>query len=266
MVEHKTLYDILDVPESASPDEIKSSFRHLAKTWHPDMNNNSDESKSVFQLISNAYHVLIDDDRRREYDIFLRNSSVYRLRKRSGAAAGGIQKREIVDQINIQLNYVLWEIEDIFKILDTLSDALVSKIHIAIIEILHFIDIWILHPAGHKDYFYDSRRIVASFNVYSLSGSMQNDSHRPYVDIHDYYNDIRKRMARFGTTITPQRLNEAISPYDVTLNDTVIEAQMLSYHNLGMVRRVIDHGMMEMARYTYTRQCYSGDTLGLLGR
>ena len=51
----KNLYNILEVPESASIDEIKKSYRKLSMTYHPDKNNNNPESTAKFQEISDAY-------------------------------------------------------------------------------------------------------------------------------------------------------------------------------------------------------------------
>ena len=45
-------YQILDLEETSSLEEIKKSYRKLAKVWHPDRNNNSPESVSKFKLIS----------------------------------------------------------------------------------------------------------------------------------------------------------------------------------------------------------------------
>ena len=61
-------YEILDVSEDATQDEIKKSFRHLALKYHPDKNRNSEESKQKFMKIVEAYEVLSDDHTRKTYD------------------------------------------------------------------------------------------------------------------------------------------------------------------------------------------------------
>ena len=53
-----SLYDILNVNRNSTLDEIKSSFRKLAKIHHPDKNNNSVESNISFITINNAYKIL----------------------------------------------------------------------------------------------------------------------------------------------------------------------------------------------------------------
>jgi curved DNA-binding protein CbpA len=66
---HKTLYDILEVPQTATQEEIKFAYRRLAMRWHPDRNpGNSGEAQRRFQEINNAYKILSDSAKRAEYD------------------------------------------------------------------------------------------------------------------------------------------------------------------------------------------------------
>ena len=57
-------YDILGVTETATPDEIKKTYRKLAMEHHPDKG--GDEEK--FKKISQAYDILGDDTKRQQYD------------------------------------------------------------------------------------------------------------------------------------------------------------------------------------------------------
>jgi molecular chaperone DnaJ len=61
-------YEILGVEREASPDEIKRAYRRLAREHHPDVNHGNPEAEETFKRISEAYAVLIDDDKRRQYD------------------------------------------------------------------------------------------------------------------------------------------------------------------------------------------------------
>jgi len=62
-------YEILGVPRNASSDDLKSSFRRLARQYHPDVNDASD-AEERFKEINEAYAVLSDTERRAAYDRF----------------------------------------------------------------------------------------------------------------------------------------------------------------------------------------------------
>ncbi|ACI60290.1 molecular chaperone DnaJ [Ureaplasma urealyticum] len=61
-------YEVLGVSKSASPEEIKTAFRKLAKEHHPDRNKSADDT--VFKEINEAYEVLSDPKKRAQYDQF----------------------------------------------------------------------------------------------------------------------------------------------------------------------------------------------------
>ena len=72
------LLQILGVAENASADEIKKAYRKLAKQYHPDANPNNPSAAERFKEISEAYSVLSDDEKRKQYD---------QMRKFGGVAA-----------------------------------------------------------------------------------------------------------------------------------------------------------------------------------
>lgn len=70
MADKRDYYDVLGVSKTASDDEIKKAFRALAKKYHPDMHPGDKECEEKFKEAQEAYAVLSDADKRRQYDQF----------------------------------------------------------------------------------------------------------------------------------------------------------------------------------------------------
>lgn len=63
-------YEVLGVDREASPEEIKKAYRKLARQYHPDVNSGDEEASNKFKEVKEAYDVLIDTQRRAQYDRF----------------------------------------------------------------------------------------------------------------------------------------------------------------------------------------------------
>jgi curved DNA-binding protein len=69
-MEFKDYYKIMEIPSTASQDEIKKAYRKLARKYHPDLNPNNKEAEMKFKEISEANEVLSDPETRKKYDEF----------------------------------------------------------------------------------------------------------------------------------------------------------------------------------------------------
>jgi len=65
--DRKNFYEILGVPKTATPTEIKQAYRQLSFKFHPDRNKDP-HAQSIFQSIGEAYETLSDPSKRRHYD------------------------------------------------------------------------------------------------------------------------------------------------------------------------------------------------------
>lgn len=88
-------YKVLGVDKSASPEDIKKTYRKLARKHHPDLNPNDKEAKLLFQQINEANEVLSDPDKRKKYDEYgenWKNADQFEEARRQQAAGGGRQQ------------------------------------------------------------------------------------------------------------------------------------------------------------------------------
>ncbi|HEX2028884.1 MAG TPA: molecular chaperone DnaJ [Nitriliruptorales bacterium] len=78
----KDFYEVLGVPEEASQADIKKAYRRLSRELHPDANRDDPRAEERFKEVGEAYSVLGNEDKRKEYDELRRLAA-------SGAFAGG---------------------------------------------------------------------------------------------------------------------------------------------------------------------------------
>ncbi len=67
-VEYKDYYQILGVDRNASQEEISKAYKNLARKYHPDLNKDNPEAEKKFKEVNEAYTVLKDPEKRKQYD------------------------------------------------------------------------------------------------------------------------------------------------------------------------------------------------------
>jgi curved DNA-binding protein len=63
-------YSILEIEKTATIVEIKKAYRKLAMKYHPDRNKGDKQAEEKFKKINEAYAVLSDEQKRKQYDMF----------------------------------------------------------------------------------------------------------------------------------------------------------------------------------------------------
>ena len=63
-------YEVLGIPRTASSDEIRKAHRKLVRQYHPDVNKGSTKTEDKFKEVQEAYDVLSDEIKRKDYDQF----------------------------------------------------------------------------------------------------------------------------------------------------------------------------------------------------
>ncbi len=70
MADKRDYYEVLGVSKGATDEELKKAYRQLAKKYHPDMHPGDTEAEAKFKEASEAYAILSDPEKRRQYDQF----------------------------------------------------------------------------------------------------------------------------------------------------------------------------------------------------
>ncbi|MBN2508661.1 MAG: J domain-containing protein [Spirochaetales bacterium] len=257
-------YAILHVSPDADAEEIRGAFRKLAHKHHPDKNSNSAASVMLFRTIREAYETLVSAEQRRVYDEYLANAAFNQTSDTKGAAADGLYT---VQNILSQLNFVLWEIEDLYT--KTPGAKLRQRYNCYSIEewlsvMLAFLDKWVLTPAGFGDCFFTARQIERDKPYDPLSRNFTSP-HLPYTDYLDYFYQIRRRADKFIGTCGNDMLSISVGEHGMKLIDGLFETLRLSYHYLVALRRVISGASATITLYTHTTQGFSSQTQLYIG-
>ena len=74
-------YKILEVPENADISEIKKKYRKMSMKYHPDRNTGDEKAVKKFREITEAYEVLSNGEKRKEYDYKRENENNHTKKK-----------------------------------------------------------------------------------------------------------------------------------------------------------------------------------------
>ncbi|MFF0339523.1 molecular chaperone DnaJ [Kribbella sp. NPDC004875] len=98
----KDFYKVLGVSKTAEADEIKKAYRKLARQYHPDSNAGDTKAEAKFKEVSEAYDVVGDPKKRKEYDEARRlfGSGGFRMPSGSGGQGGGGFNFDVGDLFN----------------------------------------------------------------------------------------------------------------------------------------------------------------------
>jgi molecular chaperone DnaJ len=109
-------YSTLGVPKTATPEEIKRAYRRLAHEFHPDKGAGNEEK---FKLVSEAYQVLSNPEKRRQYDQF--GTTFDQARRGGGGFGGGFDYNNFSQGFNF--NGSNFDFEDAFDIFSDIFGA-----------------------------------------------------------------------------------------------------------------------------------------------
>src|SRR4051812_33387922 len=116
----KDLYKLLEIPTQASQDDIRKAHRRLVLKYHPDANPNDPTATERFKQVQQAYEVLSDENKRREYDKRFHTSSRRETSGRARTQEARAQGRG--DSRRTEENATTSSV-DLSSLLDTLKNA-----------------------------------------------------------------------------------------------------------------------------------------------
>lgn len=257
---YKDHYQILGISKESTQSQIKSAFRQLSMIHHPDRNKNSQESNKIYRIILNAYKILSDSVKKKEYDEFLKNSSYIRDYKYDEkiylTGNFNLGNKDILNRINI----TLWEIDDIL-----IKNNLNENIQKYILIILTFLDKWILEPYGFPDYFMEARKLERNDPreyIKILNDNVSYETHLPYQSIDGYYYDIKRRTDKFISkyekkAVWEEKIDSKTNLID--LIDRIIEYHNMAIYYLSYLLNMKDSKEFIIPTYEFSNDIYNYD-------
>jgi len=228
-------YQLLCVNEDADPQEIKRAFRKLAQAYHPDKHKNSPESAGYFKVLLNAYSILSDEERRKQYDLFLKARRGLDKQHGKKTTTAVPERENIIQTVYNQLNMFLWDIEDFLRELDPVllfKEYAGIPLWIYVGKILKYIDKWVFNPNQFVDH------------VFSVSS-------RSKVAFSNYFYDIRVRVDKYFKDLTFDDLVRIMPGYNMMKIDVLFEVFKHTTYYLTNIKLLISGEISYIPDYTY---------------
>ncbi len=176
-------YELLGINKNSTKEEIKQAYKRMVKKYHPDVNS-SDEANKIIRSLNEAKEILLDDEKRKEYDELLnqmKHSKQFSKDKEETYSSKKSEYKEMYSDVYITkwqffINYLLNGLDNIFiKILKTILIILNSSIFL-IIKGISFGVIFILSlVSGFIDYFAGLIMFLAILSLFVLAGNKYPD-------------------------------------------------------------------------------------------
>lgn len=95
----KNYYEVLGVSRTASQEEIKKTYRRMARQYHPDLNPGDKAAEAKFKDVVEAYETLSNPELRKEYDEKGRSKTAEKPSQKKSEASSDVFTQDIYDQM-----------------------------------------------------------------------------------------------------------------------------------------------------------------------
>jgi len=172
-------YELLGIDMSASKADIKKAYHAMVKKYHPDVNH-SDEANDIIRSLNEAKEVLLDDDKRREYDTILddmaHSKQFSRNSEETYAKKSEVYKETYsevyVTKFEYYINYLKNSVDSLFlKIIKSFL-VIFNYLVFFLFKCLSFVFIWLVYMFSELiDYLIGFIFLLAVLAIFFIDGS-----------------------------------------------------------------------------------------------
>ena len=176
-------YELLGISMDSTKQEIKNAYREMVKKYHPDVNKSEDSNK-IIRSLNEAKEVLLDDEKRKEYDKLLNDikySKQFSKEKDETYTAKTEEYKEnysenYVTKWQFFINYISNGIDKVWlKILKVLL-VIINFFFFCIVKLITFVLIFLLSTfSGIIDYFSGILSLISIVALFALKNSEYPD-------------------------------------------------------------------------------------------